>query len=170
MDCLEANGKQVLQEKLFDAGRVLLMRNITCRAAAFIIKENKLLFAKNVNSPYYYFIGGKIEENESSEEAIIREIFEETGLKLEIDRLVMVQERFYSLDNQNHHEIVFFYLIKNGDTVDIAENTFTDQGTDETLHWLPLNGLSEFNIVPKFLKTKSFDDMKAIEHVIVKEE
>ena len=114
--------------------------------------------------------GGKIEENESSEEAVIRELFEETGLKLEIDRLAIVQERFYGVDNQNYHEIVFFYLIKNGDNVNIVENTFTDQGTDETLHWLPLNSLNEFNIVPKFLKTKSFNAIKAIEHVIVKEE
>jgi len=52
------------------------MKNISCRAAAFIIKENKLLFAKNVNSPCYYLVGGKIEENESSEAAVIREIFE----------------------------------------------------------------------------------------------
>ena len=145
------------------------MKNISCRAAALIIKENKLLFAKNVNSPYYYLVGGGIEENESSEEAVIREIFEEVGLKLEIDRLVMVQERFHNVDKQKHHEIVFFYLMKDGDSVAILDDAFTDQGMDETLHWLPIKSLSEFNIVPKFLKTKSFENMGIIEHVIVRE-
>ena len=150
-----------------------MSKNITCRAAAFIIKDNKLLFAKNVNSPYYYLIGGGIEEDESSEETTIREILEETGLKLEVDRLVIIQERFHEVNGQRSHEIVFFYLIKGNENINILDNTFTDQGTDETLHWLPLNNLHDFNIVPrflpKFLTEKSFDDMKTIEHMIVRE-
>jgi ADP-ribose pyrophosphatase YjhB (NUDIX family) len=154
-------------------GGIVLPKNIACRAAAFIIKDNKLLFAKNVNSPYYYLVGGGIEENESSEETVIREIFEETGLTLEVDKLVMVQERFHEVDNQKHHEIVFFYLVKDNGNIDISDNTFTDQGTDETLHWFPTNRLDEFNVVPKFLpkylKTKSFNDIETIEHVIIRE-
>ena len=55
--------------------------NISCRAAAIIIKNKHMLFAKNVNHPSYYVVGGGIEENETSQEAVVREIFEEMGLK-----------------------------------------------------------------------------------------
>ena len=143
--------------------------NILCRAGALIIRENKLLFAKNINHPCYYLIGGGIEENETSEEAVIRGIFEETGLKLEVDRLVMVQERFCEVEKKRHHEIAFFYLIKDTGSINILDNTFTDQGTKETLHWLPVNDLERFNVVPMFLKTKSFDNFDRIEHIVVKE-
>jgi ADP-ribose pyrophosphatase YjhB (NUDIX family) len=146
-----------------------LAKNIRCSASAFIIKENNLLFAKNINSPYYYLVGGGIEENETSEEAVIREIFEETGLILEINKLVIIQERFCEIDKNKFHEICFFYSIKNNDEINIADGTFTDQGTAETLHWIPINKLSDFNSVPKFLKTKTFDNMDVLEHIIVKE-
>lgn len=130
-----------------------------------------LLFAKNVNHPSYYVIGGCIEENETSEEAIIRELFEETGLKLEVDKLAIIQERFTTneVSNQRHHEIVFFYTIKNCDSIHILDGSFSDQGTKETLHWLPIKNLEKFSIVPEFLKTKSFKNMSEIEHIIIRE-
>ena len=81
----------------------------------------------------------------------------------------MVQERFYEFNKQKHQEIVFFYLIKIDDSIEINEGSFTDQGTDETLHWLPLDGLGRFDTVPRFLKTKSFESMDRIEHVVVNE-
>jgi len=148
-----------------------MSKDILVRAAAFIIRDNKLLFAKNINSPYYYLVGGGIEENETSKEAVAREIFEETGLKLEIDRLVIIQERFHEANNKKHHEIRFFYSIKNNVEISIADGTFTDQGTDETLHWIHLNELAEFEIAPPFLKTISFDfdSDTGIKHIVVKE-
>ena len=139
---------------------------ISFRAAALVIKDNKILLAKNINHPCYYVVGGGIEINESSEDAIVRELFEETGLKFEIDRLAIIQERFYEAANRKHHEIVFFYLMRYNADLNIPDNSFTDQGTRETLHWLPINDLEQYNVVPEFLKTKSFDNMVKIEHII----
>ena len=146
-----------------------MSNNISCRAAALIIQDNKLLFAKNVNHPCYYIVGGGIEENETSEEAVIREVFEETGLRLEVKGLVMIQERFYEVGRNKHHEIVFFYLMKCKGYIDVLDNSFSDQGTEETLLWLPISGLEEFNIIPEFLKTKSFYNMTGIEHIVIRE-
>lgn len=141
------------------------MKNISCRSAAIIIKDNKILTAKNINNPCFYLVGGEIELNESSEKAIIREIFEETGLTLAIDRLAIIQERFYKANRRINHEIVFFYYMKIPFDLVIPDNSFTDQGDKETLHWLPIDKLSQYNIVPEFIKTKEFADM-GIEHII----
>ncbi|MDF2521347.1 MAG: hydrolase, partial [Clostridia bacterium] len=65
----------------------------TLRAAALIIKDNKFLAAKSTDYDCYYTVGGGIEINETSEEAVIREVYEETGYRLEIDKLAFVQER-----------------------------------------------------------------------------
>ena len=145
------------------------MTNISLRAAAFIIKDNKLLFAKNINHPCYYIIGGGIKENETSQEAVIREIFEETGFTLEIDKLALIQERFHEVNKQKRHEIVFFYLMKNNSCVNILDNSLTDQGNKETLHWLTINDLGKYDIIPAFLKTKTLFTRNEIEHIIVKE-
>jgi ADP-ribose pyrophosphatase YjhB (NUDIX family) len=143
-----------------------MLEHISCRAAALIIKDQKILTAKNIEHPSYYVVGGGIEIYESSEKAIIREILEETGFEAKIDRLAIIQERFFEVDSRKHHEIVFFYLIKNSSEMNIPDNCFTDQGAKENLHWLPINDLSSFNIVPEFLKTKIFDEISGIEHII----
>lgn len=69
----------------------------TYRVGAIIIKDKKLLMAKNEDAPYYYSIGGKVKINETSEEAVIREVFEETGVVFEIDRLAFIYERFFDV-------------------------------------------------------------------------
>ena len=46
-------------------------------------EKTKLLFCKRISDPYeglYNFVGGKIEENESSIDAAYRELYEETGI------------------------------------------------------------------------------------------
>ncbi|MDF2538122.1 MAG: hydrolase [Herbinix sp.] len=140
----------------------------TLRAAALIIRNNKLLVAKSMDYDCYYTVGGGIEINETSEDAVIREVYEETGYSLEIEKLAFVQERFLEVNKQQYHEIAFFYLMKNNAEMNISNNSFTDQ-QKETLHWLPLNDLNKINLVPEFLKTKSFDNITSTEHIISKE-
>jgi 8-oxo-dGTP pyrophosphatase MutT (NUDIX family) len=143
--------------------------NFSYRTAALIIKDNQLLVAKNKDHLCYYTVGGGIEIYETSEEAVIREVFEETGLKLEIDRLVFVQERFHKVNEQKFQEVVFFYIMKNFYNFNIENNSYTDQGTKETLHWLSLDELNKINLVPEFLKTKNLNNIDKIEHIISKE-
>ena len=52
------------------------------RASAIIIKDNKILFIhrKKNGEEYWVFPGGGIEDGESGNEAVVREIKEETGL------------------------------------------------------------------------------------------
>lgn len=121
------------------------------RSAALIIKDNKLLACKNANYDCFYTLGGGINLNEASTDAVLRELREETGYEFEIDRLVFVQERFYTLKDCHHHEVVFFYLMKNID-VNIKSGTTTDRQC-EHLHWLPIDELDITNLVPAFLKT-----------------
>ena len=51
--------------------------------------KEKILFCKREKNPYkglYNFVGGKLEQNESSESAAYRELFEETGIRREVCR------------------------------------------------------------------------------------
>ena len=130
-------------------------KNASCyfslRAASLIIQNNKLLVAKSQDYDCYYTVGGGVGQNEPTDAAVRRECFEETGYHYEIDRLVFVQERFFQLDNINHHEVVFFYLMKD-DGHEIQSGVNTDQQS-EKLFWIPIEDLREINLVPSFLKT-----------------
>lgn len=65
------------------------------RAAAIIIENGCVLFAKNDSNDYYYSIGGGVHIGEKAEEAVLREVYEETGVHYEIDRLAFIHENFF---------------------------------------------------------------------------
>ena len=60
---------------------------VNVRVGAIIIKNEKLLMVGSQDFDYYYSVGGRIQFGESAEQAVRREVLEETGWELEIDRL-----------------------------------------------------------------------------------
>jgi 8-oxo-dGTP pyrophosphatase MutT (NUDIX family) len=52
------------------------------KAAALLIKDKKVLVAKAKGDDRYMNVGGKPEKGESYEQAVIREVEEETGIRL----------------------------------------------------------------------------------------
>ena len=60
---------------------------INIRVGAIIIKEDKILMVKNNRDDYYYSVGGRIQFGETAEQAVKREVKEELGFEMEIDRL-----------------------------------------------------------------------------------
>ena len=79
--------------------------------AAIIKKDNKVFIAERGHGEFkgkWEFPGGKIEEGETGEEAIVREIKEELKSDVEVERL------FYEI-NDKHEDRVFnvkFYICK----------------------------------------------------------
>ena len=58
------------------------------RATALILQNGKLLVTKDKGK--YYTIGGAIQVNESTEDALVREVKEELGVKAEALQLAFV--------------------------------------------------------------------------------
>ena len=141
--------------------------HFTLRSAALIIKDGCLLAVKHDNYDCYYTIGGGVEINESTADAVLREIYEETGVRANIDRLVYVQERFYETCNKKHHEITFFYLIESANFF-LSNGACTDH-TTEHMYWLPIQELTKYPLVPEFLHTALCDIPQTLQHVISRE-
>ncbi|MEG0775328.1 NUDIX hydrolase [Clostridium sp.] len=141
------------------------------RVGAIIIRDHKLLMVKNESSPYYYSVGGRVKLNETSEEAVLREAFEETGIELEIDRLAFIHEHFFheEVSKEHYHEIAFFYLMKVPTNMNFVCNSYGDQGSKEQLHWLPIEDIGSYHLYPEFFKTKLTRNINGIEHIISKE-
>ncbi len=138
--------------------------NFSLRSAALIIQDNRVLLAKSDNYDCYYTVGGGIQENETSDHAVLRECYEETGCRLEIERLVFVQERFFTVESICHHEVTFFYLMKE-DNVAVCSGANSDQ-KNEYLYWVDIEELEDINLVPKFLITALKNLPDEIIHII----
>ena len=68
---------------------------LNIRSGAIIMKDGKVLMAKDEKNDYYFSIGGRLKFGETAEEAVVREVFEETGIRLTIDKLGFIHEKYF---------------------------------------------------------------------------
>lgn len=139
------------------------------RAAAIIIEDGYILFAKNELDSYYYSIGGGVQLGEKAEDAVRREVFEETGIAYEVDRLSFIHENFFegsgTLDGLKCHEITFYFLMKSRGKKELNSNSFT-QGVREYMYWLPIDKLRDYVAYPSFFTDKLINLRDGIEHIV----
>ena len=86
------------------------------RAAAIVLKDSSVLLMHRINrgKEYWVFPGGGIEHDETPEQAVVRELMEETTLDVAVDRLLYVHRYKDSKIGDSTH---YFYLCtyKGGD-------------------------------------------------------
>ena len=147
-------------------------RRFRLRAAAIIIENGSVLFAKNDLADYYYSIGGGVQLGESAEEAVKREVLEETGIAYEIDRLAFVHECFFKRAEKDGevdcHEITFYFLMESRGTQELASHSMSE-GVPEHMCWLPVDKLADYDAYPKFFIEKLKNLKPYPEHIITKE-
>jgi len=82
------------------------------RVSGIIIEDNRIL-VEQYKEDEYCLPGGYVELNETTANAIKRELYEETNIKFEIDRFFCVVENFFTNKrNERTHEIDFYYFLK----------------------------------------------------------
>ena len=72
---------------------------VNIRVGAIIIRDGKALMVKSILGDYCYSVGGRIKFGETAEQAVVREVFEETGCTLSVDRLGYVSEVYFLNDS-----------------------------------------------------------------------
>ena len=144
-------------------------RRFQFRAGAVIIEDGCVLLAKNTLADYYYSVGGGVHMGETAEEAVKREVFEETGINYEVDRLVFVQENFFEDEvvskGVKFHEVSFFYLMKPVGKTEILAQSYCCVGK-ETMHWVPLEELKKYKVFPEFFADELQSLPEGIKHFV----
>lgn len=145
---------------------------INIRVGAIIQKDGKLLMVGRKGNDYLFSVGGRIKFGETAEQAVVREVLEETGARLEIDRLGFVHENYY-LGNaklgikQSIYEIAFFFYMKVPKDFEPKSNLFTDNGRKEYLEWISLD--DKRKIYPVFFKTELKEPVNEVRHFVTDE-
>lgn len=158
---------------MFDCGFTKEKNWFRYRAAAIIVEEGCVLFAGNELEDFYYSIGGEVHMGEKAEEAVIREVYEETGVRYEIDYLAVIHENFFNentgaLKDLECHEISLYFMMKPRGTKELHSNSFTF-GVKEEMHWIPIADLDKYKAFPTFLKEYLSRGHNGIEHVVTDE-
>lgn len=116
------------------------------RLTAVIIEDGKiLLLDQNVNEHRSWSLpGGKLEENETIEEGLARELLEETGLIIKVGKLL------YICDHSHNNEYVLHMMLE-------AKRTGGKLGT--TTEGLDVNAIRGMEFVPiDNITSKGFSD------------
>lgn len=142
---------------------------INIRVGAIILKDGKLLMVGNRRSDYLYSVGGRIKFGETAEQAVVREVFEETGVKMKIDRLGFVHENYFFGDAPSNsgkliYEISFFFYMKVPNNFVPKCDSFTEDDSKEYLKWISLN--DEKKIYPDFFKTELQSPQNYVRHFV----
>jgi len=110
-----------------------------------IIHNNKILLIKRVKEPYLGFWslpGGKVDFGEHPEEAMLREIKEETDLDCEFEKFKGIASEIVHKDQEKVvHSILYICQVKPLHT-NIVEQ---DEGN---LQWFDLDKLDDIKIIP----------------------
>lgn len=127
-------------------------------AGGVVLFGNAILLLRKFNGDWV-LPKGKVEEGENNEEAALREVAEETGVKAEI--LKYLGEIHYTFkenwdENKAVHKTVFWYLMqaKNMDTTPQKEEGFVD---------------AKFIHIDRVVDLARYDDEKEIIKVALKE-
>ena len=143
------------------------------RACAIIIEDNKVLMAKNDSNSYYYSVGGAVKQNETSEEAVLREVIEETGIAYEIDRLIFIHENLFMGDDGKMfdkirpcHEIAFYYLMKPKGIKIFDKTSYNMYGVEENVSWVDLDEYEKLEAYPAWLSKEIKNIFNEVKHIV----
>ena len=155
---------------MFDCGFTRENNWFRYRAAAIIIENDCLLFVGNEAENYYYSVGGGVHMGESASDAVLREVYEETGVHYEIDRLAIIHENFFnqhegSLKGLSCHEICFYFLMKPKGNQKLNSNSF-NSGHKEQMYWIPIKDLDKYRTFPYFFKDYLKTQHNEVVHIV----
>lgn len=140
------------------------------RAGAVIVRDGAILMSTSRSVDYYYSIGGAVHLGETAEEAAVREVLEETGVEMQVDRLLFIHENMftdtYGSRDIRWHEVALYFLMKGGDLDRIAPVGVNLRNEKENLAWLPFEDFGSGRIHPQFLPRIVQEASSQVRHII----
>ena len=134
------------------------------RATALIVKDNRLFVIEDEDG--CYTIGGAIQVNETTEDAVVREVKEELGVTSTVGPLAFVVENHFEQAGIHYHNIEFHYFV---DLLEDAPLTMQEDAKPLPCRWIALDDLHTVDLKPAFLKTALPDWNGQLQHIQLEE-
>lgn len=138
---------------------------VNLRVGAIVTKSGDVLICRDAGEDWWYLPGGRIKTNESSVDALTRELREEIGDSFRIVRPIVCAESFFNLHGTSFHELCTFYEVEW-----IGGNRLVpEQDSREVLEWIPGTEVHSVDLRPGFIKRYILNPPPTLELVINRE-
>ena len=140
------------------------------RVGGVFIQSEHVLCEAAYQEDFWTLPGGRAELGESTSATLVREMQEELGVLMKIERLLYVVENFFADENDIWHEIGFYFLMTAPVDSYLFQNLETIERLDEIgnhlrFDWLPIAQLETFPLYPPFFRKALQDIPECTVHI-----
>lgn len=134
-----------------DEGRFLY------RVVGVVAHDGHVLLHRAESDDFWSLPGGRCELLEPSDVALRREMREELGVDVVVERLLWVVENFFPLGGLPHHELGLYFKMALPPDAPQLDMTREHRGQEDDFAlvfcWFPLDALETARLYPLFLRT-----------------
>jgi len=140
------------------------------RAVAVALHGSRVLLHRAVKDDFWALPGGRGELLEPAKDTLTREMREELGVDIRIERLVWIVESFYEDDRFAFHELALYFLVTFPPDSGLYDRSEPFPGDEEGLklifQWFEIEELQTVRLYPTFLRKALRRIPEAPEHVV----
>ena len=131
--------------------------HFTNRVGGILIQDEHVLCQAASDENFFFLPGGRAELGESASASLLREMQEELGVLMKIERLLYVVENFFTDPNNIWHELGLYFLMTAPVDSYLNQSLETIERVDEVgnhlrFDWLPIAQLEAFALYPPFFQ------------------
>ncbi|MPN04684.1 hypothetical protein SDC9_151929 [bioreactor metagenome] len=142
------------------------------RTCGVISDGKRILLHRKEDDDFWALVGGRVQMLEPSDCSIKREIKEELGEVIEINRLLWMVENFFRNGDKQYHEISTIYLVNLDKESWLLNQKHSFNGIEDKkliYKWFSFDELNSLDIRPSFLKEKLLSLPNNPNHIINKD-
>jgi 8-oxo-dGTP pyrophosphatase MutT (NUDIX family) len=147
-------------------------RRFNYRIAGVFVADGHLLVHRADGDPFWALPGGRAELGEDAATTLVREMREEIGEDVRVERPLWVVEAFFAYAGQDYHELAMYWLASFSDGGPHPRRAVTfvghEPGVTLTFRWVPIAELPAIDVRPAFLRTRAGALPAGVEHVVVR--
>lgn len=123
--------------------------------------NDKIILVRNPGKDFWYLPGGGLESDEDIQTCAIREMKEETGLNIELGKLMYAQELHDQKTDTIHSEFMFLAKLKQGEIFNEGHQDEAPDGIAEA-KWFSQKDIQKVTAYPERLRNSFWSDLEEI--------
>jgi len=147
--------------------------HFSVRVAGVAVQNGAVLLQSAPDVAFWTLPGGRLEINETAEEALAREMREEIGSDVRVGRLLWIVENFFEFRKRRCHELDFYFEMALPEASSVApqdrRHIAFDSGMEICFEWRRMQELGGITIYPEFLAVALAEPLPAhTTHIVVR--